>query len=143
VEDTIGNAVAGTTVTLSASGSGNTFAPVSGTTNAGGVLRPELPVRIAIALVRRPCVAATGGRFLPDGCDGIDEAMVSDDCAMRASAPIASRGKRLSYLTVTAKVNVNVSVSVKMEVSWYAGCALPPPESAAGRQNWYRRSSFP
>ena len=42
VEDTQGNAVSGTAVTLSASGPGNTFAPASGTTNANGVFTASL-----------------------------------------------------------------------------------------------------
>ena len=37
VEDAFGNVVADTPVTLSASGSDNTFTPISGTTNASGV----------------------------------------------------------------------------------------------------------
>jgi Bacterial Ig-like domain (group 1) len=42
VDDANGNPVAGTAVTLSASGSGNTFGSVSGTTNASGsAVRPS------------------------------------------------------------------------------------------------------
>jgi autotransporter passenger strand-loop-strand repeat protein len=47
VEDADGNAVANTAVTLSASGSGNTFTPITGTTNANGVFTATLASTVA------------------------------------------------------------------------------------------------
>src|SRR5260370_323248 len=57
VEDAHGNAVAGTAVTLSGSGSSNTFGAVSGTTNANGVFTTTL----ASALVQNETITATEG----------------------------------------------------------------------------------
>ena len=47
VEDASGNAVAGTAVTLSASGGGNTFGTISGVTNAQGVFTTTLASTVA------------------------------------------------------------------------------------------------
>jgi protocatechuate 3,4-dioxygenase beta subunit len=47
VEDAVGNPVANTAVTLSASGSDNAFSPISGTTNAKGVFTAALTSTLA------------------------------------------------------------------------------------------------
>ena len=57
VEDAHGNAVAGTAVTLSGSGSNNTFGAISGTTNANGVFTTTL----ASTLVQNETITATEG----------------------------------------------------------------------------------
>jgi Bacterial Ig-like domain (group 1)/Invasin, domain 3 len=57
VDDANGNPVAGTAVTLSASGSGNTFGSVSGTTNASGVFTTTQ----ASTLAQTETVTATEG----------------------------------------------------------------------------------
>src|SRR5206468_1235182 len=55
VEDAFGNPVAGTAVTLSASGSGNTFGVISGTTDVHGVFSTTM----ASPLVQTEIVTAT------------------------------------------------------------------------------------
>ena len=57
VKDALGNPVAGTAVSLSASGSDNTFGSVSGTTNASGVFTTTL----ASTLAQSETVTATEG----------------------------------------------------------------------------------
>jgi hypothetical protein len=57
VEDAHGNAEAGTAVTLSGSGSSNTFGAVSGTTNANGMFTTTL----ASTLVQKETITATEG----------------------------------------------------------------------------------
>src|SRR6202035_2383442 len=57
VEDAHGNAVAGTAVTLSGSGSANSFGAISGTTNANGVFTTTL----ASTLVQNETITATEG----------------------------------------------------------------------------------
>src|SRR5450631_2064142 len=57
VEDANGNAVSGSAVTLSASGSDNTFGAISGTTNSSGVFTTTL----ASTLAQTEIVTATEG----------------------------------------------------------------------------------
>src|SRR5260221_6877371 len=57
VEDAHGNSVAGTAVTLSGSGSSNSFGAISGTTNASGVFTTTL----ASTLVQNETITATEG----------------------------------------------------------------------------------
>jgi len=76
VEDALGNPLAGTAVTLSASGSGNIFGAISGTTDAHGVFSTTL----ASTLAQTETVTATEGDVQESdthsrtssrsGCDG-------------------------------------------------------------------------
>src|SRR5258708_7046498 len=101
VEDAHGNAVAGTGVTLSGSGSSNTFGAVSGTTNANGVFTTTL----ASALVQNETITATEGSvqeqtsvsFVAGGPSATNSSIVA------SSPTVTADGVSTTLLTVTVE----------------------------------------
>ncbi len=101
VEDAHGNAVAGTAVTLSGSGSSNTFGAVSGTTNANGVFTTTL----ASALVQNETITATEGSvqeqtsvsFVAGGPSATNSSIVA------SSPTVTADGVSTTLLTVTVE----------------------------------------
>src|SRR6202140_4338325 len=101
VKDASGNAVANTAVTLSASGSSNSFGAISGTTDANGVFTTML----ASTLAQNETITATEGSvqeqtsvsFVP----GAPSATASSIVA--SSPTVAADGTSTTTLTVTVK----------------------------------------
>jgi hypothetical protein len=101
VEDAYGNAVAGTAVTLSGSGSSNIFGAVSGTTNANGVFTTTL----ASTLVQNETITATEGSlqeqtqvsFVTGGPSATTSSIVA------SSPTVTGDGTSTTMLTVTVK----------------------------------------
>ena len=101
VEDANGNAVAGTTVTLSATGTGNTFTPVTGITNASGVFTATLASTVA----QTETITATEGA-----------AQESTSVTFVAGAPAATRSSIVaSPGSVTANGIATTAVTVTVE----------------------------
>jgi hypothetical protein len=101
VEDSNGNAVAGSAVMLSGSGSNNSFGAISGTTNASGIFTTTL----ASTLVQNETVTATEGSvqeqtsvsFVPGAASGMTSSIV-------ASSPTAlADGISTTTMTVTVE----------------------------------------
>jgi hypothetical protein len=99
VHDAHGNAVAGTAVTLSASGSSNTFGAISGTTDAHGVFTTTL----ASTLVQNETITATEGSVHEQtSVSFVTGGPSANTSSLVASSPtVTADGTSTTTLTVT------------------------------------------
>jgi hypothetical protein len=98
VHDANGNAVAGTAVTLSASGSSNTFGAISGTTDAHGVFTTTL----ASTLVQNETITATEGSVQEQTTVSFVAGAAATTSSIVASSPtVTADGVSTTTLTVT------------------------------------------
>ena len=101
VHDASGNAVAGTAVTLSASGSSNSFGTISGTTNASGVFTTTL----ASTLAQNETITATEGSAQEHASvNFVAGAPSATTSSIVASSPtVTADGTSTTTLTVTVE----------------------------------------
>jgi hypothetical protein len=101
VEDANGNAVAGTAVTLSASGSGNIFGAISGTTDANGVFTTTL----ASTLAQSETITASEGSVQEQtSVTFVPGAVASTTSSIVSSLPtVMADGHSTTTLTVTVE----------------------------------------
>jgi 20S proteasome alpha/beta subunit len=101
VKDANGNAVSGTAVTLSGSGSSNSFGAISGTTNAGGVFTTTL----ASTLAQTETITATVGNVQEQtSVNFVAGAPSAATSSIVASSPtVTADGVSATTLTVTVK----------------------------------------
>ena len=116
VEDANGNAVAGSTVTLSASGSGNTFAPITGTTNASGVFTATLASTVAqtetVTATEGAAQESTSVTFVAGGASATKSTIVA------SPGSVAANGVSDTSLTVTVEdINGNAVAGTAVTLS--------------------------
>jgi hypothetical protein len=101
VEDALGHVVSGTAVTLSGSGSANSFGAISGTTNASGVFTTTL----ASTLVQNETITATEGSTQEHtSVSFVADAPSATTSSLAASSPtVTADGTSTTTLTVTVE----------------------------------------
>jgi probable HAF family extracellular repeat protein len=101
-EDANGNLISGATVTLSATGSSNTFTPISGTTNASGVFTATLDSTVAQdetvkAVIAGTVTETTGVDFVPGPVAAATSSIIA------TPGTVIANGTATTTLTVTAE----------------------------------------
>ncbi len=126
LRDAQGNAVRGQAVSLSATGTGNTFTPPSGATNDGGVFVASLS---STGAGTKTITAAAGTVQLTTAVTFRPVVSASQSTVAVSSASVPADGNTSATVTVTIRDAMGVAISGETVTLAYSGNVSPSPVS--------------